>query len=330
LRPNKPYSKPPLPEMHSFTLFVRLIRWPNLVFILLTQALIQFCILLPNLLLSPVQHGLLLQCFWLTAFSYVALAAAGYIINDWFDLAIDQLNKPGKVFITNGISVRLALAYYWLLNLLAVTASLYISYRLHSLLAFWGTITCAILLYIYSASLKKLPFWGNLLVALITAWSVIVLLLIEKNGLPFSAFYLSDCFKRVISCIMLYALFSFTISLVREIVKDMEDVQGDARFGCRTMPIAWGIHTTRFIAAGFLVLLMVVLIATNVIALRLFSWYFELYCILLVLLPLFLLLFQLLRAESKSDFGKLSKNIKWVMLSGILSMLFFLVQGLCM
>jgi len=304
-------------------MFGKLIRWPNLVFILLTQSLLQYCVLMPGFSPADHQNKLALPCFLLIVFSYVALAAAGYIINDYFDLQIDQVNKPDRVFISDHrISKQEALAGYWILNALAIAASVYVDVKTNTHTAGISATICAILLYYYSLSLKKRLLVGNILVAGITAWSIMVLICLQGTQWPVISHHFQ--LERMTGCTLLYTLFAFIISLVREIVKDMEDVPGDLQYGCYSMPIAWGIPVARLFAIGCLGVLLVVLLITGIRAGASLSWVFQLYSGVFIVLPLLHIGHQLLKASTTADFRKLSQQIKGVMLTGILSMIFFL------
>src|SRR5215467_14507139 len=101
--------------------FFRLIRWPNLVFIFLTQLLFYYYILLPCYgvryvavpLLQPKLTPLL---FFLLSASSILIAAAGYAINDYFDLNIDRVNKPKRMVVEKVIKRRWTILWHWLLS----------------------------------------------------------------------------------------------------------------------------------------------------------------------------------------------------------------------
>ena len=304
-------------------MFSKLIRWPNLVFILLTQSLLQYCVLMPGFGESDHHNPLPLPCFLLIVFSYIALAAAGYIINDYFDLQIDQVNKPDRVFISpHGISKQQALAGYWILNVLAIAAGIYVDIKANVYMAGISAVVCAVLLYYYSLSLKKRLLVGNIVVAGITAWSIMVLICLQ--GTQWRVLSHNFQLERMTGCTLLYTLFAFIISLVREIVKDMEDVPGDIQYGCYSMPIAWGIPAARLFAISCLGVLLIVLVITGIHAGAYLSWVFQLYSAAFIVSPLLHIGYQLLKASTTADFRKLSQQIKGVMLTGILSMIFFL------
>ncbi|MBU3745577.1 MAG: ubiquinone biosynthesis protein UbiA, partial [Sediminibacterium sp.] len=122
---------------------------------------------------------------------------------------------------------------------------------------------------------------------------------------------------------MLYAGFAFIISLVREVIKDMEDRVGDEKYGCRTMPIVWGLQASRVFVAVWLIVLTAALILLQLYVIPFKWWWSIAYCLLTIIAPLLYVTFRIFRATTQQDFHQLSKYVKWIMLAGILSMLFF-------
>jgi 4-hydroxybenzoate polyprenyltransferase len=121
----------------------------------------------------------------------------------------------------------------------------------------------------------------------------------------------------------LYAGFAFILSLIREAIKDIEDMPGDARYGCRTMPIAWGVNTTKVYTAVWLIILIVILVVVQVYVLQFRWWWAVAYCVLFIIAPLIDIFLQLFKASTTKQYHKLSSQTKLVMLTGILSMIFF-------
>ncbi len=308
--------------------FLQLIRWPNLVFILLTQWLFRTCILqhtvtgFPNsglLIANPFNFaGLMLAS--------VCIAAAGYIINDYFDLNIDRVNKPDKNVIDRTIKRRWAIMWHLLLSGIGIAVSLYIGWRTRSLLLPAGNTVCVLLLWVYSTTFKKKILTGNVIISLLTAWVVLVLCaddwyrlpggLTEQRGIPIG---------KILRLAFLYGGFAFIISLIREVVKDMEDMEGDARYGCRTMPIAWGIPVSKVFTAVWLVVLMAIVLIVQFYILRFGWWLSAVYALVFIEAPLVWILYRLYAAKVTADYHRLSMVVKVVMLTGILSMLFFLL-----
>ena len=169
--------------MQLFFSFLRLIRWPNLVFIILAQGIFYFFIEFPLYASHSILPILDLPCFVLLCFSSVCIAAAGYIINDYFDVNIDMINKPDKLIIEKFIKRRWAIVWHLILSLVGIFMGFYIDYNTPtSLLGLTNTI-CVILLFIYSISLKRKLLSGNVVVSLLTAWSILVVPFAEWNGL---------------------------------------------------------------------------------------------------------------------------------------------------
>jgi 4-hydroxybenzoate polyprenyltransferase len=191
----------------------------------------------------------------------VVIAAAGYIINDYFDLNIDQVNKPSKVVVNVLINRRWVIFWHMFLSLLGLfftVSALPIAEHWHLVLANFGSI---ILLWFYSTNLKKQLLIGNVLISLLTAW-VLLIIFFSKYPLQIRMILLVDHDEvRFFRFTVLYASFAFIISLIREVIKDMEDMEGDRKYGCRTMPILWGVNASKVFVAVWII----VLIATIVI-----------------------------------------------------------------
>lgn len=308
------------------SLFLKLVRWPNLVFILLTQILFEFCILRPLLMKTTALVSGHAYAFILVAVAYVLIAAAGYIINDYFDIPIDIINKPDKVFITNGMSKETALGIYGAMNLLAITLGWLASNLLHNHSPLIFITTCVILLFLYSAIMKKQFLIGNVMVSAIVASAMPVLFCMEMNmDLLLPAADSHPAIMLLSGITYSYTGFAFIISFSREMIKDLEDIEGDKQFGGRTVPIVLGASSAHRIVGGTLLILIFVLIyLLSAVWLKISgSLILTLYTILLVIIPLTLILWKLFNARQKIDYQQLSSLIKKVMLSGILSMLLY-------
>lgn len=302
--------------------FLRLIRWPNLLFFALTQILFVYCIIHPVMLAGgaiPNIRGV--YCF-LLVLSYVLIYAEGYVINDYFDLNIDQINKPEKVVVEKIISRRWVIFWHVFLSLAGIFIGFYIDWKTN--VSFLGLLNIGIvgLLFIYSISLKKKLLIGNILVSALTAWAILVITFCETSNLLRSDI-IGSYTEKITRISFLYTGFAFVISIIREVVKDMEDIDGDRRYGCNTIPIAWGIQSTKVFVAVWLVVLISLLLIVQFYVLILNWWWSAAYSLLLIILPLFHIFKLLLRARTSQDYHRLSSLIKMVMFTGILSMLFF-------
>jgi len=278
-----------------FAAFFRLVRFRNLLIIVLTQYMARI------FLVGPKEE-------WLSyIFDYkqfilvlatVSIAAAGYIINDYFDIKIDLVNKPREVIIGKIIKRRWAILSHQILNFTGVVIGFFLGLKV-----FIINIIAISALWFYSERFKRQAFIGNFVVAFLTAFSLIVLAVYyKKNEL----------------LVNIYALFAFSISLIREIIKDMEDIRGDARYGCRTLPIIWGIRKTKILLYIFIVsfvgiLFFMAYLLHNQYLIMIFSgsivvftWFMN----------------KLYWADRKKDFTLLSKICKIIMLGGVTSMIF--------
>jgi 4-hydroxybenzoate polyprenyltransferase len=280
----------------AFTGLLLITRFPNLLLIGLTQYLTAIFLVGPkdawfSYLSSP-------RLFLLSS-STILIAAAGYIINDYYDVKIDYINKPDRVVVGKVLKRRVVMAVHTLFNLLGIFIAFGLSPEVGLL-----TLLAAVWLWLYSNLLKRLPFVGNFSVAVLTGLSVFVVALYYKVNTDL---------------IYTYAFFAFMLSLVRELVKDMEDLRGDAAFGCKTLPIVWGIRRTKWVQYVLLAGLSLLLIgmAGKVEQPLLKSVFF------LLILPIVLFTARLAVADSRSEFAWLSSFCKWIMLAGVLSMVLY-------
>ncbi|ULQ53925.1 geranylgeranylglycerol-phosphate geranylgeranyltransferase [Flavihumibacter fluvii] len=309
--------------------FFRLIRWPNLFFITVTQVLFYSCILVPSASggNSMLQWNMPLKLdpayFILLVISSVCIAAAGYIINDYFDLNIDQVNKPDSIVIQRIIKRRWAIIWHLVLSFIGVGLAFYLSWQLKNPVIGFANFGCVLMLWLYSTSFKKQLLIGNVLISILTAWVILVIYFAELSVSRFGEPLYRDTIKSVFKFTIIYSSFAFIISLIREVVKDIEDREGDARYGCRTMPIVWGVPATKMFVMVWLFVLGTALLIIQLYGLLKGWWIGSLYCIGLVILPLVHILLKLKAANTTDQFHQLSSKIKWVMLAGILSMVFF-------
>jgi 4-hydroxybenzoate polyprenyltransferase len=307
--------------------FFRLVRWPNLLFIALTQLLFYYCIVIPSLPPAYYQlpYKLTQPLFFLLTGSSVLIAAAGYIINDYFDINIDLVNKPDKMVVEKIIKRRWAIVLHWSITTAGLFLSFYVSFKT-SFIVLAANVLCTILLWFYSTTFKKKLLSGNVIISLLTAWTVLVLYFATNNTYHFSVNFAPEiltAMNRIFKFAVLYSGFAFIISLVREVVKDMEDMEGDAKYNCKTMPVVWGVPPSKMFAGVWLVVLIGALTIIQFYAFQLGWWLAALYCSLLVILPIIWILRKLYIAQNTQQYHRLSNIIKLVMLSGILSMLFF-------
>ena len=276
-------------------LFLKLIRFQNLIIIFISQYFAAIFLLHG---FSDWNSVLTDPYMFLLSISTLLIAAGGYIINDYYDVKIDMINKPERIVVGMLMKRRTAIILHTFINLTGIIAGFAVNWKVGMV-----CVIISFLLWLYSVWLKKTAFAGNILISLLSAVSLLLL-----------TFY----YHSNIEVILIYAVFAFFISLIREIIKDMEDMKGDAAFGCKTLPIIIGIRKTKTILFTLIIVFTAVLIVSglriqiNVLA----------YLGLFVLPPLMWLSFSLARADSSRDFTRLSFLCKYIMLSGIVSMVF--------
>lgn len=303
--------------------FLQLIRYPNLLFIVLTQSFFHYLIVVPALNNAGLHSALSDFEFVLLVISTVFLAAGGYIINDYFDVKIDAINKPRKLFISKSIERRPAILAHQLLTSIAVIIGIYLAWRIGNYrLAMINPIVGA-LLWFYSTGYKKQPFVGNFIVALLTGLVVFVVVFFEQPLFhPGSATELMAAYSIFIRAFF-YFLFALIVSLIREIVKDMEDIQGDETYGCKTLPIVFGIPKTKTMvyALGIIVIILVGVVQAQPFQAN--DFLTVIYLMQTVQFPIFVMMWLLYRADTQKDFNRISTLVKVVMLMGILTMGYF-------
>jgi len=246
----------------------------------------------------------------------LSIAAAGYILNDVYDLEVDRINKPSKVLVSRKISVGKANMWYNLLNGIGLLCGLYVAYRVDKLSFVAIFVITILLLKVYNSGLKKLPLIGNILISVMVSVSILIVgvfdlipMVNEENGVKQ---YLA--FKILID----YAIFAFMFMLLREIVKDIEDVNGDRVEKMKTIPILLGRRRAKNLvfALSFVPLILVTLYSFDNYS----NYPFILaYMLILVSMPLLYFMTKIIYAKHKEDYIFASRLLKWIMLLGMLS-----------
>jgi 4-hydroxybenzoate polyprenyltransferase len=297
--------------------FFKLIRIENLLIIVITQWCIKYLVFAPINEFSKFTPTL----FTISLLSTILIAAAGYIINDYFDVKTDKINRPETVVIDVIIKRRWAMILHIIFNGIGLLLGLYLALKCHSLKLLTFQILSILLLWFYSTHFKKQLLIGNIVVSLLTATIPIMPLVYEYyliGGIDsLSSFLIGDFLKILVIIIIGYSAFAFLTSFAREVIKDMEDYKGDIQTGCKTMPIVWGIITSK-VVTFFLIVITIGLLLLASFKFYKEQQYLAIYYILgLVILPLIILLIQIIRAKTSKDFKMASLLLKFVMLFGI-------------
>jgi 4-hydroxybenzoate polyprenyltransferase len=288
--------------------FLNLVRYKNLLIIILTQFIIKYVLINPHI----SSYNLNNFNFSLLVISTILIAGAGNIVNDYFDIKIDQFNQR-KIIIGETIKRRIAIILHLLFSIVGIIIGFYLSYKIE--LTFLGFINlfCVVSLWFYSTTFKRKPVVGNLLIAFLSALVLIVIPLYDL--LPI----LNEESLAVITKVSFYVFFAFFFSFIREIIKDLEDIDGDLKAGLKTFAITLGIKRTKKVLKILTVFMLFVFL--YLITLFYPSDYFTFfYLLLLVTTPLFIFFILLFKSETKKEFSILSMLLKLIMLSGIFSM----------
>jgi 4-hydroxybenzoate polyprenyltransferase len=310
--------------------FMQLIRWRNLVIVIMTMVLMRYAVLEPLIrrigivLVNgdgqqvPMDLKMPLFDFILLVLATVCITAGGYVINDYFDIKTDLINR-GKVIVGTKIPRRKAMMWHSILNIVGVIIGFYISWKAGYLMLGAMFLLVSGLLYFYSASYKRQFLIGNIIVALLTAMVPMLVVFYEWPALyqfyKVNAVELPDI-NFIVKWVGGFALFAFLTTLTREIIKDIEDFEGDIAYGRNTVPIVIGVVPSKIVS--------VILIALT-ISLLYSAWFFFIndkitliYLSTLIVLPLVFVVYKVMVSSSRKQIHTASNFMKIVMLTGLL------------
>lgn len=309
--------------------WLKLIRWKNLLIIFLTQLLVWWCVIVPDSKNFEPNASLVsnAQTFLLLTLSTILIAAAGYIINDYFDIKIDVINKPEKVVLERAITLKTAILFHSILNIIALLLAAIVAGRAHHYEWLLLQFSCTVLLWFYSTHFKRQFVIGNFVVALLASLTVIVLV-IYKPAIHYYfdyPVYLEtslDYFElNPLWLLGVYTFFAFILTWMREVVKDMEDYKGDAEEGCITMPIKWGLERTAKFTQLLGIISLVVLVISEIALIGTDNIYLQVYIVIALIIPLSLWIKDLNTKATKEHYHKASSRIKWIMVLGVCSLI---------
>jgi len=310
--------------MNPIIAFLKLIRWPNLLIIILTQYLMRWCII------EPMVNGLLYKWdlklqmsefdFFLLVLSTVMIAAAGNIINDYFDLKIDRVNKPEKIIVGRHIKRRVAMGAHIVINILGILIGGYVAmkvgmWKLALIHAF-----AAMSLWYYATLFKHYLLLGNLIIALLAALVPLIVGLFEIPLLHNNYANILNMhkvnFNFIAYWIIGYACFAFLLTLAREITKDIADTKGDEEYDSETIPIVWGVNIAKYIVIGIYIITLagLVLIHQRFLADLLSALYIG----VAIVVPIIYVIAKTMKANERQHFLFTSNANKAVSVMGIM------------
>ncbi|MDP3313222.1 UbiA family prenyltransferase [Lutibacter sp.] len=260
-------------------------------------------------------HLISSSIFVLYIISLLSIMAAGYVYNDFKDFKTDVVNKPKKLIVTTLFTIENTQIIYKILNTIGILFGVLLALQLKKPSVALIFIGAALLLYFYSKKLKQLPLIGNIAISFLISFSILVPLFL----IPEQAIYISDSvFELFILGVL--AFFAFFINLVREIVKDVQDIKGDYMLNMNTLPIIIGRKRTLKIASFlslFLSIALMFIIYKYVLIYKAASFYLIGTC----MLPLLYISYKLPIARTNSDFRFYSNLLKVIMFLGINSLI---------
>jgi len=296
--------------------YLHLIRYPNLIFIALGQIFIKYG------LFQPFGISITLNAFgfFLLVLATLCIAAGGNIINDIYDVEIDRINKPEKLIIGKQVSEKIAYNLYIFLNVVGVAIGFYLSNIIGRPGFSALFIAFSALLYLYASYLKGVLLIGNLLISALVAMSLILVGLYDL--MPAITPSNQATQSTIFSIVLDYALFALCINFIREIVKDLQDINGDKKGDLNTLPIVLGRKRTTMV-----VFVLGVLFVFGIIF-YMYEYLYQqqlllLYFLFAIIGPLLYFCIKTWTAKSKRDFQILSAILKLIMLTGLCSIMLF-------
>ncbi len=295
---------------------LKLIRYQNLLMLAFMQLIFRYGFLkLQNapLSLADWQYGLFV-------FSTVCIAAGGYIINGIFDQETDSVNRPDSVIVGKYITESKAYNLYVAFTFTGVAIGFYLSNVIERPNFAIVFILIASTLYLYATSLKQSLLIGNIIIALLLSASVLIIGLFDL--LPATYDGNQSIMGLLFGILIDYAVFTFIINLIREIVKDIESINGDSSQGMSTLPIVIGVQkATKVVFALSFIPVICVFYYLKVYVFDGNLTISSIYGLIFIASPLLYFTIKIWSAKEPKDFHHLSTILKWIMFFGILSIL---------
>jgi len=300
--------------------FLHLIRYKNLLIIILTQYLMRWCIIKPILNVIDFDLQFSELNFFFLVFSTVLITAAGYVINDYFDTKTDLVNRPDTVLVGKVIDRRSAILLHIILNTIGIGLGTYISFYIGIPILSLVFVLITGILWFYSTTYKRQFLIGNIVVSILIALVPLMVILFEipllNKAYGVLMIEMRANFNHIIIWVSAFAFFAFLLTLIREIIKDVEDYEGDNAYGRQTLPIVFGIINTKIILLALILLALFSLVYTYI---RFLTDYITLiYFVVFLLFPLLVLFYKIISADNKKDYHFASNLSKIIMLAGIM------------
>ena len=302
--------------------YLQLLRVGNLAFLAILLYVMEKWVTVPLLHLEKFPEQMPWWVLTLLILSVVCVAAGGYVINDYFDVKIDRINRPDDMVVTRVISREAAMNWFYVLTAIGMVAGLAVAWWARSWNLLFIYIVIPGLLWFYSASYKRMLLVGNLIVAFISALVPLLVAIINADYLKHlysEALAYTPIVGQLFVWLSGFALFSFLLTWAREVVKDIEDVEGDREMECRTMPIVWGEKASKVVVTLLVVATMALIgyLAYFVLPFPMqWSTLTGRFVIFGVMVPLVCVLVLLWFARSKRELHTVQQVLKFAMFLG--------------
>lgn len=293
---------------------INLIRWKNLIIIGLAQYCVEYFLILPGLNEYGLYPYLTDFHFFLLVVCTMLIAAGGNVVNDLYDVEIDKINKPTSRIVSERVSIPDTYRFYFMIVGAGAVIAIFLALQLGRLSLFLIYPIAVVMLWSYSRWFKRLPLTGNLIISIFTGCVPLILLVPEWKNVISPGFRTSIYLFTVFG----FSYFAFITNLIREIIKDLEDMEGDKAFGAITIPAYFGVKISKRIVLSLTGIMMFTFILWVVFLYNFMDTYEIIYFLALIILTTVYLLILLNKAKVKRDFHKASVWMKILMVLGLL------------
>lgn len=312
--------------------FLKLIRWKNVIIVAITMFAMKYAVIAPVYKIYEVKFGLSDLGFMFLVVAAMFLMAGGNVINDYFDRKTDMINRPKSVLVGFAVNRRRVMFMHTILNILGVICGFVVSYLTGKVWLSFFFIFVSLLLWTYSAELKRKVFVGNIVVAILTGFIPFLVAVTEYYAFERSILDWTlnsiHAIKISFQTICGFAVFAFLFNLIREIIKDCEDYEGDIATGVKSIPVVFGKKKANYLisALTFLSIALIMFIWHAYFSKLLFfknDIFSVFYIYSMIVFPGLIIAVSSLWGTSKQKYKHLSKLSKFIMVTGILYSIIF-------
>ncbi|MBP1677579.1 MAG: UbiA prenyltransferase [Bacteroidetes bacterium] len=311
--------------------FLRLIRAYNLLFVAIIQVVIYQVVLVPVLQKYGFQIPDDTLLLVLLVVATVCVAAGGYVLNDYFDVKIDAINRPDKQIVGRSFTRQAAMLMHQIFTAVGILLGLLLAWKLKSFSVAMIYIVVPGMLWFYSATYKRQFMIGNLMVAFMSALVILLVVIVKLAVLELeygTLIFETPIPKEFYAWGGGFALFSFLTTWIREIVKDMEDEAGDREMECRTMPIVWGVKRSKIFVYSLIALTISLLVIIERFYISFEGNLTLKYILLMLVAPLVVAVWLVYKAQKPAAYHQVSVLLKVIMLSGVIySFVFYFLMA---